>query len=277
MKISVIIPCKTKKDLCPQLLPALKKQSLPPLEIKIITDKICPGDPAGKRDWAAKKAKGSILAFIDSDAYPDKNWLKNAVQQLTPKSIAAVCGPGLTPPSNTRRQQISGLVWSTKLGAGPFTYRNRPEKKRFTDDYPTFNFIIKKKDFQAVKGFNANYWPGEDTKLCHDLVYRLKKKILYHPQIIVYHHRRPIFLPHLRQISRYGQQRGRFVRFFPQTSRRLAYFLPLLLILILPAVFPIYLFALIITALYHRSILLAPAIFFTHLTYAVFFIKGLLA
>lgn len=276
MKISVIIPCKTKKDLCPQLLPALKNQTHKNLEIIIVSDKLQRNGPASKRDFGAQKARGSILAFIDSDAYPDKNWLKNAVQQLTPKSIAAVCGPGLTPPTNTRRQQISGLVWSTKLGAGLFTYRNRPEKKRFIDDYPTFNFIVKKKDFKAVKGFNTNYWPGEDTKLCHDLTYQLKKKIVYHPKVIVFHHRRPVFLPHLKQISRYGEQRGRFVKLFPKTSRRLAYFLPLLLVLILPAVFPLYLLALIFTSLYHRSILLAPAIFLTHFTYALFFIKGLL-
>ncbi|MDZ7586234.1 MAG: glycosyltransferase [Patescibacteria group bacterium] len=270
MNFSVIIPCQTKTDLCPELLPALKAQTLKPKEILIIPDSICPGGPAAKRDFAARKAVGSVLAFIDSDAYPDKNWLQNSLRQLKSTAVAAVCGPGLTPPTDSPRQKISGLVWSNFLGAGPYTYRNHPTKARFVDDYPTFNFIVKKSAFQQVHGFKTHFWPGEDTKLCHDLTQKLHKKILYHPEILVYHHRRPVFLPHLQQISRYGFQRGRFVRLFPRTSFRISYFLPLLL----PIFFPLYFPALILTAIYHRSLLLAPAIFLTHLTYAVNFYKG---
>ena len=272
LTISVIIPCKTENDLCPELLPALTKQSVKPLEILIITDKLFPGDPATKRDWAAKKSVGSVLTFIDSDAYPDQHWLKHALIHLRSPQVAAVCGPGLTPPSDSMRQKISGLVWSTKIGSGPYYYRSRQSSSRFVDDYPSFNLLVKKKDFLAVNGFDTQFWPGEDTKLCHDLVYKLKKQIIYSPQIVVYHHRRPIWLPHLQQISRYGFQRGRFVKLFPKTSRRLSYFLPLLL----PAIFPFYLLALFFTAIIHRSLLLAPAIFLTHLVYALFFLKGLL-
>lgn len=269
--ISVIIPCKTRADLCPELLPALKNQSVKPLEILIITDKICPGSPAEKRDWGAKKSVGSVLAFIDSDAYPDQHWLKNALTNFKNPKISAVCGPGLTPPSDSTRQKISGLVWSSFLGAGPYTYRSRQEKSRFVDDYPSFNLLTRSRHFIHINGFDTNFWPGEDTKLCHDLVYELKKQILYHPDIVVYHHRRPIWLPHLKQISRYGFQRGRFVRLFPQTSRRLSYFLPL----ILPLIFPLYFLALFITAVYYRSLLIAPAILLTHLVYALSFLKGL--
>lgn len=275
--ISVIIPCKSTKNLCPELLPALKSQSLKPLEILIITDKICPKSPAEKRDYASKKAVGSVLAFIDSDAYPSKNWLKNASKHLSSLSLAAVCGPGLTPPNNSRDQKISGLVWSSFVGAGPYTYRNRRQPKRLVDDYPSFNLIVKKKDFQAVGGFKTQSWPGEDTKLCLDLTSKLNKKILYHPDILVYHHRRPIFLSHLTQISRYGFQRGRFVRLFPQTSLRPSYFLFPLWLVTLPITWPIYLIIILITGLYHRSLRLTQALFLTHLTYALFFIKGLLS
>lgn len=283
MSISVIIPCKTKKDLCPQLLPALKSQTLKPKQILIITDKICPGDPATKRDWAVKnlnktkRTVTSILAFIDSDAYPDKNWLKSASKHLKPKNITAVCGPGLTPPNNTRQQKISGLVWSSFLGSGPYYYRNRPAKSRYVDDYPTFNLIVKKKDFLAINGFNTKFWPGEDTKLCLDLTHKLNKKILYHPSIKVFHHRRPIWLAHLQQVSRYGFQRGRFVKLFPQTSRRFSYFLPLITLLTLPLTWSIYLISLLLTSLYHKSLYLTQAIFLTHFTYALYFIKGLLS
>lgn len=273
--ISIIIPCHSKNNLCPELLPAIKKQTYKNFEILIIPDQLCPGRPAKKRDWAAKKAKGETLAFIDADAYPNKNWLKNSLVYLKKPKITAVCGPGLTPPSNNIYQKISGLVSSIKLSAGPYTYRCQPERERFVDDYPTFNFLVKKSDFNKIGGFNTKFWPGEDTKLCLDLTHKLKKQILYHPKIIVFHHRRPIFLPHLQQISRYGLQRGYFVKKFPQTSLRFSYFIPLIWLITLPMNFPLYLIILISVSLYHQSFLLLPAIFLTHLTYSIFFLKGL--
>ncbi|MFH0942898.1 MAG: glycosyltransferase [Candidatus Beckwithbacteria bacterium] len=266
--ISVIIPCKKKADLCPELLPSLKNQTCQNFEILIVDDQICSGSPAEKRDLGAKKAQGEILGFIDSDAYPDKNWLKLASQQLESNSkLAAVCGPGLTPPTDSKTQKLSGQIWSSYFGAGSLAFRNRQAKPRLVDDYPSFNLFVKQPDFQAVSGFNTKFWPGEDTKLCHDLVFKLKKQILYQPNILVYHHRRPILKDHLQQISRYGFQRGRFVKLFPKTSLKLIYFLPLL--------FPFYLPILILAGLYYRSLTLPIIIILTHLTYACFFIKGL--
>jgi glycosyltransferase involved in cell wall biosynthesis len=291
---SIIIPCQTKQDLCPELLPALKSQTLKPQEILIVTNKICPGDPATKRNWAAKKAKGKLLAFIDSDAYPDKNWLKNAQQHLKPKNICAVGGPNLTPPNNNVFQQISGFIWSTFIGAGGAgVYRNKISKSRLVTDYPSSNLIVKKNHFNKVKGFNTSFWPGEDTKLCHDLVFKLKKQILYHPSVQVFHHRRPIFVSHLQQISRFGYHRGLFAKILPKTSRLPGYFGPSLFItwLILTNIFftpifyltlNIYFSIIAITAMsltFKTKNTLISVLFFitvplTHLTYGLYFLKG---
>jgi GT2 family glycosyltransferase len=86
--------------------------------------------------------------------------------------------------------------------------------------------IIKKDIFQKAGGFDYKYWPGEDTVLCLNITKRLSKNILYHPSLVVYHHRRAALLPHLQQLKRYSIQRGHFVKKFPQTSFRLGYFLP---------------------------------------------------
>jgi glycosyltransferase involved in cell wall biosynthesis len=289
MKISVIIPCKNKGDLCPELLPALKNQSFKSFETIIATNKNSSKNPAQKRNWAANKAKGVYLAFIDSDAYPNPDWLKNAFNHLMPNHITAVCGPNLTPHQNNILKKASGLVWSSWLGAGGAgTYRNKISKPRFTTDFPSSNLVVKKKDFNKVKGFNTLFWPGEDTKLCHDLCFKLRKKILYHPSIKVFHHRRPVFIPHLKQISRFGFHRGLFTKILPKTSLKLGYFIPSLFLaglimgplISLPLyllTLKLYLLLLITTAIYHRSPLLIPTLFLTHLTYGFFFIKGLLS
>jgi len=265
--------------------------------------------PADKRDLGADKARGEILVFIDDDAYPAKDWLKNALVNFDKSEVAGVGGPGITPPSDSLRQKVSGHVWSTWLGAGGAgVYRNRLGKKREVDDYPTFNLLVRKKDFGKIGGFDSNFWPGEDTKLCHDLVYKLGKKIVYDPRVLVYHHRREVFGAHLKQISRFAVHRGHFARILPKTSRRLSYFMPGLFVLFLTlslflialleifslcfisiplylfyfTLLLLYLFLLIFTGIqigikekeWRIGALLVPAIAATHLLYGILFIKG---
>lgn len=183
--------------------------------------------PADKKDLGIEKAKGEIIAFIDDDAYPDKNWLKNSLAYFNNIQVAAVCGPGVTPPSDSLLSQVSGWFWASPLGSGGAgTYRCWPGRVQEVDDYPSCNLVVRKKDIGDVGGFDSGYWPGEDTKLCHDLVYKLNKKIIYDPKVLVYHQRRPIFAAHLKQIGRYGLHRGHFVRILPRTSKRLGYFGP---------------------------------------------------
>jgi hypothetical protein len=43
---------------------------------------------------------------------------------------------------------------------------------------------------------------------------------------LVYHHRRPTFLGHFKQVGGYGLHRGYFAKIFPQTSALPMYFVP---------------------------------------------------
>lgn len=311
--ISVIIPVKNWNEYLEENVKHLLKGSYQNFEVIILMDKkskisypktkiIATGNigPAEKRDMGAKKAKGDIFAFIDDDAYPASDWLKNALFFLKKENVAAVCGPGVTPSSDSIYQKVSGVVSASLIGGGPYAYRFIPQKERFVDDYPSMNLIIKKTDFWKIGGFDNSYWPGEDTKLCLDIIEKLKKKILYHPDILVYHHRRPIFKKHLLQNGRYGLHRGYFAKVLPLTSLRPSYFIPSCLlfgflffpllwifnikaILLLDALLILlYLFVVVLTAIsvfprekdIRISILLVPAIVATHLFYGIKFIQG---
>jgi len=101
-----------------------------------------------------------------------------------------------------------------------------PGRQQSVDDYPSMNLAVRKSDFKEVGGFDSHYWPGEDTKLCLDLVHKLGKRIIYDPKALVYHHRRELWKEHLRQHGNYGLHRGYFARALPQTSLRPSYFVP---------------------------------------------------
>lgn len=182
--------------------------------------------PAQKRDDGVKMAKGEIVVFIDDDAFPDKDWLKELVKSFKDPNVAAVGGPGMTPPNSPWQEQLSGWFSASPIGGGPFTFRFLPGTPMEVDDYPSMNLAVRRTDFLAVGGFDSNYWPGEDTKLCLDLVHKLHKKILYNPKAIVFHHRRLLWRPHFRQNGNFGVHRGYFARILPETSLRLEYFGP---------------------------------------------------
>ncbi len=255
-----------------------------------------PVNPARKRDIGVKEATGEIIAFIDDDAYPAKDWLRSALVNFTDEEIAAVGGPAVTPPEDSVRQKISGLIYSSFLVSGPYAYRYRARKTIFSDDLPSCNFLVRKSIMKELGGFNTDFWPGEDTKLCLDISKKLGKKIVYDPAVLVYHHRRRIFLPHLKQISNYAFCRGIFVKKFPETSLRLAYFIPSFFLLFIvfggflclfwadfrafyASIISIYIFCVFGFSL-NKKLLFIPLVFsgiiFTHLTYGAFFLKGLL-
>lgn len=251
-KISIIvIDYKKNNPYLIECLEAIQKQSYHNFEIILVTDyqnnlkypKLIKKHfgkyvgPAEKRDVGAKLAKGEILAFIDDDAYPDENWLKNMVKNFKEKNIVGVGGPGVTPPNVSWQEEASGWASASPVGSAKYLYRFLPLAKRFVDDYPSMNLAVRKEDFLKVGGYDSNYWPGEDTKLCLDLVRKTGKKIIYDPKVLVYHHRRPILKDHLKQNGNFGLHRGFFARVLPETSLRPIYFAPsalLLLTLITP-------------------------------------------
>jgi len=315
--ISIIIVAEEYSSYLEESLPKYDNLDYPSFEVLVFTAKPCSNkiskvkfisapylakNPAKRRDLAIKHAKGEWLAFIDDDAYPSKNWLKSAVALFKDPSIVAVCGPGVTPPGADDFEKASGWVSASRLGGGNCTYRFIPAKKRFVDDFPSMNFIVRKKDFAQVGGFDSNYYPGEDTKLCLDLTQKLGKKIMYDPKILVYHHRRPLFKEHLKQNGGFGLHRGHFARTLPQTSRRIGYFIPTLFALgflagpvlylvskllftIWVLVVIIYFLLLLLTASWVYSkeerwkvaFLVIPGIFLTHVWYGIKFLQGLFA
>ncbi len=255
-----------------------------------------PVSPAQKRDIAMSYVAGETLAFIDDDAYPTKDWLKNAINNFGDPQVAAVGGPAITPQNDNLRQKASGLVYSSLLVSGKYVYRYLPKRRIEVDDYPSCNFLIRKSIMQALGGFNTNVWPGEDTKLCLDIIKKLGKKIIYDPRVIVYHHRRHLFMSHIKQVASYALHRGYFVKRYPRTSLRLPYFIPTLFLfslitgaILCAFIIPIRIIYLLGLILYFslvfvfsvsKELRFIPYVFsgiiLTHLTYGFYFLKGLL-
>jgi GT2 family glycosyltransferase len=310
---SIIIPVKYKNDYLLESIENCLELDYLNFEILIFPDKyfeynnkkvrIVPTGnigPAEKRDLSLKYARGNILAFLDDDAYPAEYWLKNSVKYFGDSNISAVCGPAITPENDNLIQKLSGEIYSSAIASGNTTFRYKPVSKIFeVDDFPSVNFLIRKEDFKAVGGFDSTFWPGEDTKLCLDII-NLGKKIIYDPEVLVYHHRRTSFKKHLIQSYNYAVHRGYFVKKYPRNSAKIGYFVPSIFLIFIVlgfigtffnkfaaysylAILAFYTLMLVINSLIRiiknkdlrLSFLLIPGIFLTHIFYGSGFIKGL--
>jgi glycosyltransferase involved in cell wall biosynthesis len=245
-KVSIVIPARTIDGMVEECVSKCGELNYSNFDIKIVTDeaaemelpgrgsRVIPSGPVGpavKRNIGVSDSDAALIAFIDGDAYPDFDWLKNAVPYFEDDKVAAVGGPAVTPPGDNRRKQASGVIFASTLISDGTRYRYRPHAFRKVDDYPTVNLLVRRSDFRAVGGFHEEFWPGEDTVLCLRLTGELDKHIVYVPNVMVNHHRRAVFVPHLKQVYSYGLHRGFFVKKFPETSKRLKYFVPSLFVL----------------------------------------------
>ena len=310
-RVSIVVPVKGYNDFLSECLQACARLDYPDVEVLVLPDspfsadslgiKIIPTGPmppSAKRDMALPHCRGDIVAFLDDDTFPEPDWLRNAVKYFEDERVAAVGGPAVTPKSDGLMQRASGLVYSSFLGGGNLAYRYVPQALREVDDYPTCNLLVRRSVLEELGGFDTIFWPGEDTKLCLEIVRDLGKKIIYAPDVLVYHHRRSLFRPHLRQIRSYALHRGYFVKRFPATSLRLTYFLFTFLVfgivagLVLSVLYPpfavvygiglgVYVAAVLLDGLVSGGLKMAPLValgtVLTHLTYGVWFVIGLIS
>jgi len=243
---SIIIPFRTWSKELDECLAHIQKLSYSGFEVILLPDKEIaspdfeadfflnviptgPINPALKRDLGAKQARGIYLAFIDDDAYPRSDWLDVADQALTShEEIGAIGGPGITPKSDPFWARVSGATFLSPTSGG-FPERYVPSPPcRTVDDWPSVNLIVRKSTFERVGGFDSSFWPGEDTLFCLKIIKEVGLKILYVPDLVVWHHRRSGLAKHLRQIGNYGKHRGYFAKRYPETSLRVKYFIPTL-------------------------------------------------
>ena len=165
-------------------------------EIIVVPDSVVPGLPAAKRNWAMQQTDAEIYAFIDSDAYPSRKWLKNALYWL--QCFPAVCGPGVLPPDASWAEQVADQVHKWVF----CPYRVTPQSSRMVPWHPTFNLVVRR---EAATQFQ-DYLTGEDDKFCLNI----KGGIFYHPDILVFHNRRGAFKPLWKQFGTYARHKGAF-------------------------------------------------------------------
>lgn len=186
------------------------------------------GSVSQKRNHASRLAASPILAYIDADAYPRRDWLSRAAARLRAGGCGAVTGPNLTPPDSDERGKRAGAVLESALALGPFRRNYRADTPEHLARFgSTCNLVLRRSVFLRCGGFDENLLTAEDRRFSKDIREKAGERIAFSPDVVVYHYRRALLVPFLRQWFNYGV-RTRHGRRFLSGSERALFFLPAL-------------------------------------------------
>jgi glycosyltransferase involved in cell wall biosynthesis len=134
-----------------------------------------PGASLGKiRNEGARRAKGSVIAFIDADCTADQSWIRSGVFSLSLDSC--ITGSRVEVPEGAGWIEFA---WFKGLSGG------RQEASHIN----TANLFVERRVFEELCGFSEAIRTGEDTEFSE----RAKKlvKVIDDDRIRVIHHGNP--------------------------------------------------------------------------------------
>lgn len=220
MKISVIIPAHNEEKYIEKCLSSLLNQTYRNYEIIVVNDgstdrtekivklfqkkdkriKLLSFDKghsaAFARNRGAEIAKGEILVFVDADQFVKRDFLKRIAKNFQNKKIHALVGKVFG-----ASRTFIGKCYAARKWLFWITRQNK--KQILTKDKPGVILAIKKKVFLNLKGYNEAIFYREDIEFanrCKD-----KYKVLFDPQIVIYHYDPEDF----RELIRHGKWIGK--------------------------------------------------------------------
>jgi len=119
---------------------------------------------------ASKLAKGNILAYIDADCIPTKNWLIGLIRPIREEKENIVAGNV----KSSNKKSLHSQVWK------------KMDKERYIKECPTMNMAINSKILNKIGSRDENFNYGSDVDFswrARDLGY----KIRYVPTAVMYH------------------------------------------------------------------------------------------
>jgi cellulose synthase/poly-beta-1,6-N-acetylglucosamine synthase-like glycosyltransferase len=220
--ISVVIPARNVGGIIGNCLESLKELDYPKDRMEIIvadglstdrTKEIAESYGAhvivnprirvvSARNVGFEAAQGELIAFSDADCVMDENWLKNCPKYFQDETVAGVGGPNLVPQGESNFGKAVGLIFDYAFfvtrAAPTMVFDKVIESRAFGS-----NAVYRADVLRKVMPVDESMIEGEDVamnRLIKDLGYRL----LYVPDVIVYHSRRSTPKRWWRQMYNYG-------------------------------------------------------------------------
>jgi GT2 family glycosyltransferase len=224
-RVSVVVASYNGARTLDECLSSLTKLNYPDYEVIVINDGSTDGTreilsrhdvraihvPNGglsrARNLGIAAAEGSIVAFIDSDAYADPDWLYYLTTTLEEHNAVAVGGPNLSPPNDG--------FWAQCIDSAPGNPMHVLIDNERAEHIPGCNMAFRKDCLETIGHFDPTHRAaGDDVDVCWKLLAR-GERIAYSPSAIVWHHRRSTPKAFWKQQTGYGAAEAHLERRYP--------------------------------------------------------------
>jgi GT2 family glycosyltransferase len=160
------------------------------------------------RNTGLHAATGEIVAYIDDDAYPDRDWLKYLAATFLNSDFVGVGGPNIPPPGDS---WIADCVANSPGGPIHVLLNDRE-----AEHIPGCNMAFRKAALLEVGGFDERFRvAGDDVDIC----WKLQKrgcKLGFSPAAVVLHHRRNSIRTYWKQQRGYGRSEALLEKKWPE-------------------------------------------------------------
>ncbi|MCB4791185.1 MAG: glycosyltransferase [Elusimicrobia bacterium] len=193
------------------------------------------------RNIGIEKSQADIIYFLDDDVFFEKDNIKILEDKYEKyPDVKIIGGPNLTPVNSSYFQRISGYIFESPFTAWKMgnRYKIKTPGDVYCDDKKLIlcNLAIKKEVFDKENiCFDERLYYNEENLLLEKLKEK-GYKMLYSPELTVYHYRREDTFGFAKQIFASGKGRAIMTFIMPKT---------LSLYHIIPSLFLIYIVSLI--------------------------------
>ncbi|MBP7239493.1 MAG: glycosyltransferase [Saprospiraceae bacterium] len=222
--VSIIIPAKNEEKLLRGCISSLHQLDYPKEKIEIIiVDGLSSDNTAGValemgakvirnvkqtvspgRNVGFENAKGDLIAFTDADCIVDPRWLSNCIKYFeNDPAVACAGGPNLTPSDESNFGKAVGFVFDQPVFAAGSIHARVLDEVKEVSSIPGCNAIYRQSVLAQVMPLDESMLTGDDTLLNRKIL-DLGCRLLYTPDVIVFHYRRPTPRTLWRQFYRYA-------------------------------------------------------------------------
>jgi glycosyltransferase involved in cell wall biosynthesis len=164
------------------------------------------------RNTGLEKARGEVVAYIDDDATPDRDWLRYLVGTLLSTPHVGVGGPNIPP-------EGQGAV-AAAVARAPGGPTHVLLTDRDAEHIPGCNMAFWRSALIDVDGFDPRFRvAGDDVDIC----WRLHERgwtLGFSPSAVVWHRRRDSVRDFFRQQCGYGRAEALLERAWPEKYNR---------------------------------------------------------
>ena len=156
--------------------------------------------PGAARNRAIDASRGDIIAMIDADAEASENWLSKINENF--QKEPDVTGFGGAIENANHKKKAAGIAHFLEFGG--YTSKWPRRTVRMT---PTCNLALKRDVFDSAK-FIEEWFGNEDVMISQEIS-RMGGKIIFDPEMLVFHHTRDNWESIYEHQRRLGRDTGR--------------------------------------------------------------------